>query len=361
MKYFTAIMMSLVLLVPGLFGQANIAVMEFDAKGVSPTEASALSDRLRTELFLTGEFKVVERSMMETIFQEQNFQLAGCTSTECLVEVGQVLGVKSMVGGSVSHVGNTFSISARIVDVSSAEITEVATYDYEGEIDGLLRIGMKAVAHQLAGQEFVAVAEPKTEPVQQVGPPRKSTTDIIHYPWQTLVMIESDKNLEQNIKDVSGENLIYTTHYLPRFFGGSTFVARPAITLGFFHQRVDDSNQYFGFNSWEQNVYMGLAEFQLRFEESDFSFGVFGGAGPGYYIYETELYGDPATDKENLGFAYSAGFEASVNVLFFQLVGQVRYLHTPGLEQDLLFPAIGFQTRSAFVSILPWVAVLRNL
>ncbi|MCF7804416.1 MAG: hypothetical protein K9N46_14730 [Candidatus Marinimicrobia bacterium] len=335
--------------------------MEFDAKGVPATEASALSDRLRTELFLTGEFKVVERGMMETIFQEQNFQLSGCTSTECLVEVGRVLGVEKMVGGSVSRVGNTFSIAARFVNVESAEITGVATYDYEGQIDGLLRNGMKAVAHELAGQTFVEPPQPEPipEPIPTATPQKSSS--LPHYPWQTLVMLETDKNLEENITEPSGENLIYTTRYLSRFFGLGSFTVRPAVTLGYFRQQVDHTNEYFGFNSYEQDVYMGLAELQVRFEEPDFSFGVFGGIGPGYYKYTTFQYGDFAMEDENVGPTYTSGFEASVNILFIQLVGQVRYLYTPGIEHEMLFPSIGFQTRSAFLSFLPWVPLLRNL
>lgn len=349
------------LIFTGLNAQTNIAVMNFDANNVAVTEVNALSDRLRTELFLTGEFKVVERSMMETIFQEQNFQLSGCASTECLVEVGQILGVEQMVGGSVSRVGNTYSISARMVDVSSAEIKEVATYDYEGQIDGLLRVGMKSVAHQLAGQEFTLQPEPEqtSEPEPKVRQTKPNHPP--YFPWQTLVMIETDKNLEANIAKQSGENLIYTTRYFSRFFGGKSLSVRPAVTLAYFLQQVDHSNDHFHFNSWDQQVYMGLAEFYIRFEEKDFSFGGFAGIGPGYYMYETYQYGDHFDEEEKVGFAYTAGFETSVNVLFFQVVGQVRYLHTPGIQQDLLFPSIGFQTHSAFLGILPWVAVLRNL
>ena len=49
------------------YSQTYIAVMNFEARGVSVAEADALTDRLRNELFLTKEYKVVERGMMEDI------------------------------------------------------------------------------------------------------------------------------------------------------------------------------------------------------------------------------------------------------------------------------------------------------
>ena len=57
-------------------GQAiPIAILDFEANGISQTEAIALTDRLRNELFRLGEFEVVERGLMEAILQEQDFQL----------------------------------------------------------------------------------------------------------------------------------------------------------------------------------------------------------------------------------------------------------------------------------------------
>ncbi|MCH8024305.1 MAG: hypothetical protein IIB43_06320, partial [Candidatus Marinimicrobia bacterium] len=95
----------------------TIGVMDFEGRGVSQTEVAALSDRLRNELFRLDKFQVVERGMMEIFLKEQDFQLSGCTSNECLVEVGQLLGAQMMVGGSISKVGDIFTASARIVNV----------------------------------------------------------------------------------------------------------------------------------------------------------------------------------------------------------------------------------------------------
>lgn len=143
--------------------QTNIAVLELSPKGLSETEASILSDRLRAELFKQGGFKVIEREMMDQILQEQGFQQTGCTTDECIVQVGRLIGVEQMVGGSVSKFGNMYSISTRIVGVETGEILHIATFDHDGELEGLLRYGMADVAVQLTGKRPAPQPERRPE------------------------------------------------------------------------------------------------------------------------------------------------------------------------------------------------------
>jgi TolB-like protein len=134
----------------------NIALMEFVARGLSETEAAIISDRIRLELKNTGVFNVIEREMMNAILKEQSFQQSGCTESECLVEVGQLLAVEKMVGGSISKVGNLFVIEARIIDVKTGSINYNVAEDYSGPIELLLVNVTKKVAQRLAGQEPAA-------------------------------------------------------------------------------------------------------------------------------------------------------------------------------------------------------------
>ncbi|MFC1620165.1 CsgG/HfaB family protein [Candidatus Neomarinimicrobiota bacterium] len=97
--------------------RVNIAVVELEAYGISETEVQALTNRLRVELFQTSRFAVVERDQMRAIMEEQDFQQTGCTTNECLVEVGQLLNVQQIFAGSISKVGEVFSIEVRVIDV----------------------------------------------------------------------------------------------------------------------------------------------------------------------------------------------------------------------------------------------------
>ena len=76
----------------------------------------------------------------------KGFQQTGCTTNECIVEVGKLIGVEKIIGGSISQVGNIFSISSRIVNVETGEIEKSEVYDHIGEIGQLLTNGMREVA-----------------------------------------------------------------------------------------------------------------------------------------------------------------------------------------------------------------------
>jgi len=127
----------------------TIAVVDFTGNNVSVGDCRALTDRLRSELFNTKYFKVIEREMMDEIIKEQGFQQSGCTTNECMVTVGKLIGVEKIVGGSISQVGNVYSVSARIVSIETGEIENTAVYDHTGNIGELLTGGMKKVAYEL--------------------------------------------------------------------------------------------------------------------------------------------------------------------------------------------------------------------
>ena len=138
----------------------TIAVLDLNAKGISQAEADYLSDYMRgqvTRLVTSEEYKkrtgtnytVVERSQMDKIFEQFEIQNTGCTDITCAVEFGKMLSVERIVIGSVGLVGQTYSISTRIVDVESAGTITVADYTYQGQIDDLLRTGITSVVDEL--------------------------------------------------------------------------------------------------------------------------------------------------------------------------------------------------------------------
>ena len=131
----------------------TVAVLTMNARsGVSQSGVQTLSDRLRTELVNTGVFDVLERGQMDAILGEQGFNLQGCTSSECAVEAGKLLGVQQMVAGDIGKIGEVITIDIRVFDVSSGKIVGAHISDYEGNVSGLLGL-MKTTARKIAGIE----------------------------------------------------------------------------------------------------------------------------------------------------------------------------------------------------------------
>ena len=129
-----------------------IAVLDLDVtKGIPEEAIISLSDLLREQLWKTGRFRVVDRNNMERVLKEQGFQLSDCTSTECAVQVGRLLGVSKMVTGNVTKLGRTYVITAQMTNVETGEIEKMASDRCPGcEVDQLLG-SIDVVATSLAG------------------------------------------------------------------------------------------------------------------------------------------------------------------------------------------------------------------
>lgn len=184
-----------VLLIGMVNAQINIAVMDFKGIAISSNDAIALTDRLRAELFLTGKFVVLEREKMDAILNEQQFQLSGCTSDACAVEAGQLLAVEQMVAGSISKIGQTYSVTARLISVEKGDVLGVGKCDLKGDIGDVINC-LNGVAGQLAGKQPV----PRSEPMLKQAPETTNNERLTEETIYTGTVTDIDGNTYQTIK-----------------------------------------------------------------------------------------------------------------------------------------------------------------
>lgn len=137
---------------PNLTGpRVKIAVAGLVVYGIQPADVGGtLTELLRNELADTGYFDLINREDMDEILKEQQFQGSGaCDTTEGLVKIGKILGVKKMVGGSVGQIDDTFNIGLKLVDVETARNERLVDKQFRGKPSDLF-MEMKTVAKRLA-------------------------------------------------------------------------------------------------------------------------------------------------------------------------------------------------------------------
>ena len=148
--------------------KTTAAVMDLDAKeGVSPGVASMLSDYLRTQLVNTNKFTIVTRENMEQLLKEQSFQMSGCASNECIVQMGQLLGVRKMVAGSIGKIGTTYLLSLKLIDVQSGQIEKAETEECAGCKEEYLISSVRSISQKIVGlpvSEFERISDLPREP-----------------------------------------------------------------------------------------------------------------------------------------------------------------------------------------------------
>ena len=150
--------------------QQTVGILDFEGIGISPDESKALSNRFGTEFqtYSSGRYVLVERQQMGAILEEQGLQQSGCVSSECAVEVGNALGAKFIVTGSISKVGNFYSVNAKLINVETSEIVNSISYDQSGNIGLLLTQGMQEASKKLLGISSSTPSQPATAKVGSI-------------------------------------------------------------------------------------------------------------------------------------------------------------------------------------------------
>ena len=128
-----------------------VSILDFTGEDVNPKLLRMCYQRLETSLIESNKFMVIEKGQRDEILKEQKFQHSGCTDSECAVEIGQLINADLTVIGTVSKFGSTYTIDSRIINVGSGRVLESAYFTHTGNIDQLVKYGIKSVARELLG------------------------------------------------------------------------------------------------------------------------------------------------------------------------------------------------------------------
>lgn len=131
-----------------------VAIMDFTGnfRQFTKEDLSAITNRFETELMKTGVYQILERRNIDAILQEQGFQQTGaCNTSECQVQVGQLLGVELFIAGEISQVNDIISMNLKMVDVGSGANQKSHALDIKGDLSTVLSGGCYEMAQIFAG------------------------------------------------------------------------------------------------------------------------------------------------------------------------------------------------------------------
>lgn len=115
----------------------NVAITPFSGDNtVSTDQLEFITSKFTGELIRTNSFKVLDRGKMDFILQEQGFQQSGaCNSSECKVQMGQMLGVDNLVAGKLVRFGSTYALHLEFIDVGTGEIAKTVDVEQKGDLE----------------------------------------------------------------------------------------------------------------------------------------------------------------------------------------------------------------------------------
>lgn len=101
----------------------SVAVLPFVNNSSNSGLGDIILDKMITSLFNKGRFKVIERTQLEKVLNEQKLGASGLIDASTAAEFGRGLGVDAIIVGSVASAGaGALSIDARAIDTETAAI-----------------------------------------------------------------------------------------------------------------------------------------------------------------------------------------------------------------------------------------------
>ncbi len=107
------------------FKKTKIAVLDFAQQGEdlkNKDMGKIVAEWLITGLVETGRFDVVERRLLEKIMEEHALGMTGAVDPNSVAQLGKILGVKTIVSGTILSFERSVEINARLIAVDTASI-----------------------------------------------------------------------------------------------------------------------------------------------------------------------------------------------------------------------------------------------
>ena len=115
-------------------GKPTIVVIPFDAKNIEQSDAEVLLETFTNKIADSGKFKVVDRSKVNEIKKQHEFQNSDWSNDEKVAKLGNALNANMVVVGKLMPFQKKINASFRILDVNTMEIVSTA----DGVFDDIL-------------------------------------------------------------------------------------------------------------------------------------------------------------------------------------------------------------------------------
>lgn len=127
-----------------------MAVIDVSSSSYEPALRTHLTNIIRTELFKTDLFRIIERGIIQKVASEQKIILTSENADSQILALGKSLSVEKLFVASVEKFSKIFSVNVRIVDVATGLVSFTDNVNVESEdllTDALKEVVIKIDLH----------------------------------------------------------------------------------------------------------------------------------------------------------------------------------------------------------------------
>jgi len=180
--------------------KTKIAVMEFpDLHGNVSELGKFIPEELTTRFFMTRRFDVVERSLLKKVLEEQNLGMSGLVDANSAAQVGNMLGVDAIVTGTVTDMGTTIRINARIIATETASVFAVSSVSIDKDTQVMVLMGTATLPAASSPTTQTNITEPA--PAEQANSEQKESANNVYakttldgFEFEVVEVRQTDEN-----------------------------------------------------------------------------------------------------------------------------------------------------------------------
>ncbi|MDR2718888.1 MAG: CsgG/HfaB family protein [Treponema sp.] len=105
--------------------RSRLAIVGITA--TDPNEATFYINELTVQFVNSKKYTVVDRSNIDAVLTEQNFQMSGYVDDDAFVSIGKFIGAAVVVTGSISGTGSQKRLVIKAIDVLTSEILSMVS------------------------------------------------------------------------------------------------------------------------------------------------------------------------------------------------------------------------------------------
>ncbi len=179
-----------------VFAQNSKRVAVFNPDGeISEGIRSIVREEISNAIVNTPQYEVVERTMIEKVLAEAQFQSKGLVDDSQISELGKMMGADLVCYGSVVPLGNNFYISLKMVDVTTAKVILQATGSTKQGTDDLIQVSQQIANRLIKNGNYtpkeVVNSTPQKETFVLNTPPKENTLLIAIRPQSNTALAKS--------------------------------------------------------------------------------------------------------------------------------------------------------------------------
>ena len=178
MKRLLAIILGFLFVIQIASGQSKVAVLDASlGEGVHPNASAIVADTINEQFVKSADFIAIDRAYISSIQEEKQFQLSGDVNSDDIKELGITFGAKYLCIANVSQLGSTYTVSARLIEVETAQVIIQESARMQGQIDVLFNVA-EIVGSKLVGKDLAVTPTPQPvteETLPTVKPAPKQT------------------------------------------------------------------------------------------------------------------------------------------------------------------------------------------